>query len=178
MVYRTNQSIGANSVRSLAYNSIRAISDNLTDPRERMLLREKVDLIERNHALGNPANGFLLGGAYHTDLVGSQAKSAPKHQIHNTLKSEGMAYLASRTEIQNDAQRITQALSLLLGSCKSYQDVRDALPDMLRDTLTDTASLDRFKEPYWTLQNSALQLHQYHIAEPLMLQYYTHRILI
>lgn len=179
MSYNTRLSTGSNSYYASVAAAISHVSVNLTAPRKRMLEGELIDLIERNHALGKPDHGFLLGGQFHTDLQGTQARGISKEQIHDSLRDEGMTYLAALTSLSNDYKRIGQALSLLLGPSTSDQDLRDALPDMLKDTLPPSSrNLPRLKEPLWSLRNSVMQMNQYKVIEPLLFQYYTHRILI
>ena len=144
---------------------------------DQQLVRELEELIEQNYAMGMPKQGFLFGGEFHTNLPAKTIKADEKKLIHVSLKKEASYYCARKTLLNKEMVRIINGLSLVLRPCKSWQDIRDALPDPLRNELDETRSLRRLKVEAWPLQDKPLQLHQYQQTAELLLFYYTNRLI-
>lgn len=141
------------------------------------LTRELEELIEQNYAVGMPKQGFLFGGEFHTVLPVKSVKAEEKKLIHASLKKEAAAYCDRKVLLNKEMTRIANGLSLVLRPCTSWQDIRDALPDPLRNEIDETKNLRRLKAEAWPLQDSPLQLHQYQQTAELLLFYYTNRLI-
>ena len=85
---------------------------------------------ENNVKLGHQATGFLVMGRYF------KPKDAPatrdREILHMDLLDKGLGFLADIDRVAADRQRVKQTLYLMLRSCKTEQDLRDALPDCLQ----------------------------------------------
>lgn len=135
------------------------------------------DLIEENHSLGRPKEGFLLGGAFHTQTAPKLLRGIEKKLIHPSLLPKGREYINACNRLQTERQRLNQGLTLLLQSCRTMQDVRDALPDTVVSLLPEVSKLSRFRGEAWAFQDRPLQLHQHKEIQALLDFYVANRIL-
>lgn len=156
---------------------IPALVASLRERDDRQLTLELQELIEANHALGRPKHGFLYGGAFRSMLPSRAQAGAEKKQIHPSLIPAAKDYVDRSAQINKDMVRITNGLSLVMRPCKDWQDVRDAVPDALKQVIPEMAHLSRLKEEAWALRDQPLLKHQYELTAELLLFYFTNRLL-
>lgn len=111
-------------------------------------------------AWGKQGDGFIYQGVFFVP------KGTPKGRrtnlpLHARLQGEGDAYMADQRVIEEDAKWISQLLFRLMDSCHTGQDVRDAVPECISDTLPEVyRSLDRIRTPsYFILNEMDLKLY-------------------
>jgi len=63
--------------------------------------------------------------------------------------------------MQADKERIRQALTLVLRDCRSFQDMRDALPNALKDFIPGSNRLERTRPEAYTLEDNPRAHAQY-----------------
>lgn len=163
-----------------SYNSpviIPALVASLRERDDKALNQELQELIEQNHALGSPKHGFLYGGAFRTQLPPRAQAGAEKKHIHASLLPAAKDYVARVNILDKEMLRITNGLSLVMRPCKDWQDVRDAVPDALKQVIPEMAHLSRLKEEAWALRDQPLLKHQYELTAELLLFYFTNRLL-
>ena len=134
-------------------------------------------LIEANTALSGSPIGFMFAGEFHSLYDKSVQAKAAKKPLHPSLMNQGNDYITELKRLKNDCIRMQSGLSLLLRPCESWQDVRDALPDAVKDELPEIRSLPRTRPEGWTLEAFPLQRHQIQITIDLMLFYIANRLL-
>ncbi len=153
------------------------LSTLLFEKDQRRLTESLQSLIEQNYALGNPREGFLLSGAFHSLLTPRQLFAAPKKILHTKLIHEGREYIEDVKRCAAERSRLEQGLSLLLQPCYSDQDIRDALPDTVVFLCPELSRYPRTREEGWTFENRPLQLHQHQEIKTLLEFYVANRIL-
>lgn len=142
-----------------------------------ILVQETKRLIAENTALGQHRHGFLFSGKFYTELPPKAQKSAVKQYVHPSLVSAAKQLHEHHRTVEKDALRIRHGLSLVLAPCRTFQDVRDALPDFLRGEISELSSLPRTRPEAWAIINSPLLFHQYQQTSNLLSFYFLNRIL-
>lgn len=104
--------------------------------------------------------GFLFGGTFYTPWDRITTVKTPKKPIANELQEEASAFHEAQIALNNVKARLTTGLSLLLRTCKTWQDVRDALPDTAKDELEALAVLRRTRPAGYPLLDNPLTAHQ------------------
>lgn len=135
-------------------------------------------LIERNHALGNPVEGFLFGGRFWSFYPKNAQRSLSKRVLHLTLQQEATLHMADVTAMEKDQRQLQQRLNQLLRDCQTVQDVRDALPEVAMQFLSsDVTDLQRYKSPGWPFQNKPLMMADFARTTEILLFYAANRML-
>lgn len=122
------------------------------------------ELITQNGLRGNPATGFLYGGAFHTIYDVKQLAKTPKKILHPDLREQGREYVQDKAVLDRGIAEVRHALVTLLRPCATEQDFRDLLPQSVVFFLPDLASLPRTREPGWAFKDRATDLHIYENA--------------
>lgn len=177
---RVRPAIGPNTIISqYVADVIDSITHELTY-RERDQIKSSMDeVINENHAKGGHEHGFFFRGEQYMRTGFVKNKGAPSlPQLDPSLIDMAESYFKDQDKLSKDTLRIRHALALLIGKCIDPQEIRDALPDMMKDVHSDIAHLKRTRPEAWTLKKSPMKLHQYKIVEPTLQLYYAHRILI
>jgi hypothetical protein len=144
----------------------------------RNMERIKTELIEANHALGNPKEGFLYKGRFHTNVPASQQKDLIKKMLHMDLYDRGNFYTETLDRLTKDEQKVRQGLSLMISPCVTAQDVRDSLPEIVLDLLpADIQALSRTRPESWRFSHQPMQLLQQENVNGLISFYVANRML-
>lgn len=126
------------------------------------LRKQELELInENNKALAVFRNGFRFNGHLFTQLEGKYIRDGEYSHIHPVMRDRAQAYLDETKQLNFDVERTTQALAVLLRDCKTHQDIRDALPDSLKDCLPGITDLPRTRDEAFTLHNNPRLSRQY-----------------
>lgn len=59
--------------------------------------------------------------------------------------------VADQKAVDNDRAMVRQALVMLIEPCRTAQEVRDALPDCIAETMPQLQGLERRYQPLWTI---------------------------
>lgn len=154
-----------------------ALSNGLSYPEVRGIEREQDMLIGMNADLGNPPYGFVLGSAFITNLPRNMYKNVTKKPVHDSLLVPALNFLERRKQLDKDQRMLSQGLLSLLKPCKTLQDVRDALPNTLKQYLPEIQSLPRTREEAWTMQSCPMLKRQWNKTEDLITLYLASRML-
>ena len=156
---------------------LRPILADLFAKDSQVLRRDLEELIDANHQAGNPKEGFLLNGEFHTLMNSKSIPLENKRQIHVSLYGQTMAYIRQRDTCNKEKSRMTFGLVVLLTDCKTWQDIRDALPEILVKMVPGLTELKRTRQEAWTLEFKPLQQHQYQEIRDLIDFYFTNKLL-
>lgn len=142
-------------------------------------LRTNVSKLNRqnNEVRRAQADGFMLNGLFYRDMESPpSADCAPALDL--SLMADGLSFIADRDKVHHERQLIKQTLNHLVTGCSSSQDLRDALPDCLRDTLTQEINrLSRTREEAYTIRDNPRALRQYQKILPRIEFYSAARLL-
>jgi hypothetical protein len=123
--------------------------------------------------------GFIYNGVIYKETQ----QTVPDHLLnrrglHHTLSSAMDAYLVDLTTLNRDKAFISQALAMLLDPCKTIQDIRDALPECLADTLGCISGRPRGDRPEaFTLDDNPRAKRQYEKILPRIQMYAVTRLI-
>lgn len=175
----TRPAVGPNTVISQAtLQTIDYLTNELTYREADDFNRNLTSIMEENHALGGKEHGFISGGETFIKTGYQNDRTDPVGPLHPSLNGKGRLHIKALKDLHRDTIRIKQGLALLIGHCVTHQEMRDALPEVMRDVHPSFSGLKRTRPEAWTLSKTPMKLHQYKIVEPTILLYYTHRILI
>lgn len=157
---------------------LREIMENLFKFEDTHHSRVVKQMVEKNAELGGPSEGFLYGGHFISVLEGParHAASTIKKKGHPDLDEEARSYLAIKKKRDRDYQKISQALGIMLRPCKTYQDLRDALPEVLVWCCDAVRGIPRIREEGWTLHDRPLIQVQFDEMEDDILYYLATKI--
>lgn len=161
-----------------SHEVIKRIASSLFSAEERRLELIKERLIVANKELhpGRPHDGFTYEGKTY-DPVGLPLGRRTRVSLHVRLVGEMVEYLKDLEVVWGDRYYISQMLFLLLSPCSSLQDIRDALPNAIVDTLDDLKHLPRTRPDGYTIENSTRTIRQYRKAVTRMEFYATMRLM-
>lgn len=137
------------------------ILDKLLKKESNYLDKRQRDLISRNVSLGGSPDGFKYLGELYSELVGAARTKTNAGPLHADLVQEMESLRKEKAALQLDRNRVGQALAMVLQYCISGQDVRDALPNGLKDFIPHIANLDRTREEAFTLKGNPRAYQQY-----------------
>lgn len=135
------------------------------EPDNRRLKDLLKTIINKNsQALGFHTDGIMYQGTWFPDPeTGSTARS-PRVLPNEAVLDDMETYQRQLNKLNDDRDRLKQGLHQLLKSCKTIQDIRDALPESIvnLDCLSNLcASLPRTRPEGYTLANSDRAKRQY-----------------
>lgn len=116
-------------------------------------------------------NGFIfVGRTFTPSWVGKGYW--PRQELQKELHPEGMQLVHSYRIMENDQIAVRQGLVLLLGSCETLQDVRDALPECLvAHSDPEIKKLSRTRETGFSIADNPRKISQYEAVLPLIQVY-------
>jgi hypothetical protein len=161
-----------------AHEVIQRIARSLFSAEERRLEKVKDQLVASNKECfpDRPHDGFTYKGVpYDPSNLTKGART--RVSLHLSLSDQMDEYLEDKEKVWTDRHYISQMLFTLLHPCDSAQDIRDALPNCIVDTLDDIKQLRRVREAAYTIQDNKMNHRQYLKILPRMEFYATARLL-
>lgn len=160
----------------LAHEVIKDLAILITEADARRLLELRVGLIKDNEALGGHPYGFVFQG-HHFVLPDVSLRGAKLKTPHSSLVQRAAAYITDEAMVQVETAQIRQILFLLLRSCETSQDIRDAIPESVAELHPILKSLPRTRPEAWTLKDRPVYLNQYKKLRDKIDFYVTARLL-
>lgn len=104
--------------------------------------------------------GFIFNGVFYrpSDVTGP---ISGRKALHMSLWGEMETLEKDKKFVDTDKQFVQQTLYSLLDPCQTEQDIRDALPECLINTLPTTSRLPRTREPAFTIEGNDRAMRQY-----------------
>lgn len=134
------------------------LSDLLQFERKRLEgVLEKILQTNRKH--GRSGNAFIHQGQVYSLLPICQIRGEPITEPHPAVTEDLDYYLNQKEELIRSEQRLKQGLSVVVGRCKTIQDLRNALPDILVHELPSLRGLSR-TEPEGAMLESRPKLRE------------------
>jgi hypothetical protein len=144
-------------------------------------LAKWIDILCANNreAYGDPE---LIGFIYNGEIYKPLAANVPNHAIkrrglHPTLMSNMDNYLKDLNTLTTDKSFISQSLFKILDPCENNQDIRDALPNCLVDTLPELQGISRGRPEAWSIEGDERATRQYQQMVPKIQMYASARLL-
>lgn len=134
----------------------------LFEAEHRRLRKNEQGLVAlHKEASGSDDDGFIFRGQFYTDLDQKIMSKGRKSSPHPSLVPKVLAHIQDRKDIAFDKQMIKQALVLTLAHCRSRQDVRDALPNVLGELVPECKDLPRTRPEGFGIENHSRKSSQY-----------------
>jgi|SRR6185437_5604134 len=143
------------------FNNINTILRYLFEREEANLARRESEMVLRHAAMGGSQDGFRHLGMVYTRLAGAARKRGHYDRLPLNLVPEMGSILTSKKVIEADKARIKQALALVLQDTRSYQDMRNALPNCLQHLIPECNGLERTREEAYTIRDNPRAFSQY-----------------
>jgi hypothetical protein len=125
------------------------------------LTRREIELVRENARMGGAADGFFYRGILYSDLDPAVRAQGEKGNLNANLHLAMDDHLRDKGVVEFDRHRVRQALTLILQDTRSDQDVRDALPNALKDALPELQGLSRTRPEAYTVQGNPRAERQY-----------------
>lgn len=108
----------------------------------------------------NQLQGFIFNGVFYrpSDV---QGPISGRKALHASLWSEMETLEKDKKIVATERDFVRQTLYALLDPCSTDQDIRDALPECLVDTLPQLKRLERTRQPAFTIEGNARAVRQY-----------------
>src|SRR6188472_1986062 len=100
-------------------------------------------MIDKYAESGGKPDGFRHLGIIYSLLEGGSKAFGAYGCLPVQLIPEMDQILAEKAILAADKERIRQALTLVLRGCHTFQDMRDALPNGLKDFIPNAQRLER-----------------------------------
>lgn len=148
--------------RSPLYQIVTLVTTALFKHEFDNLTKREANLISRHFSMGGSSDGFRYMGLTYTELQGQSRSRGRYDLLKKELVADMDALIEDRQTVENDLQWVRQTLVLVLKGCRSDQDIRDALPNSLKDMLPSHISrLERTRPEAWTLAENERSYKQY-----------------
>lgn len=143
------------------FKTVTSLLNVLFEREEANLVKREQAIVAKNTQLGGSSDGFRHHGLIYTGLAGGMRSRGNYTRLNPELVPEMSALLTDRKIIEADKERIRQALSLVLRDCENLQDVRDALPNGVREFIPGCERLERTRPEAFTLAVNKRSYTQY-----------------
>lgn len=143
------------------FNNINEIIARLFKHEKARITKAHKVIIKENVEAGGSTDGFKYLGVIYTELEGRIRTLGNYQPLHFSLHEKLEKLLNEEKVFEEDQLKIKMILSLVLKNCLTLQDMRDALPECLKDIMTEFASLERTREEAWTLLDNPRSYKQY-----------------
>lgn len=130
--------------------------------REEAFVKKRVKEILRKNSLdGGSSDGFRHMGLVYTELTGTARTRGRFDRLKPHLVPDMDLTLKDQKSVEDEKARIKQALAMVLKDCVTAQDMRDALPNSLKDLIEPIKGLERRREEAFTLVDNPRAYNQY-----------------
>lgn len=122
--------------------------------------------------------GFVHSGLVYKPTECHESNTAIKRRgLHTDCLSTMNSYLADLKIVSDDKAAIRMNLFKILDPCETMQDVLDALPSCLHNTVSGLEGLTRERDPAWTIADDARAMRQFEKVVPKIEMYSAGRLL-
>jgi len=143
------------------YHDITDIMRFLFEKEDKDLTKREMAIVTRHTQLGGSPDGFRYLGSIYSALAGATRQRGRYDRLSPTLVPEMDGIHTDRKILEVDCSRIKQALVLVLVGVSSFQDMRDALPNCLQDSIPECKGLARTRDEAYTLLDNRRAYSQY-----------------
>jgi hypothetical protein len=143
------------------FETVTELLKALFDREEAQIKKREQAMLARHIQTGGSTDGFRHLGLVYSDLAGYSRRMGKYDRLHQSLVPEMSAILTDQKMVAADRDRIKQALAMVLRHCHSFQDMRDALPNCMKDLIPEIRNLDRTRPEAYTLEDNRRSYTQY-----------------
>lgn len=155
------------------------IVDDIFSADNKHLLKMKEEVVAENAQLTGNGTGFLYQGEFITILDNPKSQRlAKKYPCHPEVQEAAGRYVRQRDKMRIHRRKVEQGLMIVLRDCKSLQDMRDALPDLLRNSHEKLKDLPRTRDEAYTIAEQPLKQVAYEDTVRLVYRHLASRMLL
>lgn len=129
-------------------------------------------LVVENQALGGHPYGFFYYGIIFSHYERRHTASEGLKAIDSSLTPQAHALHTATQKRRSDEQKLRQTLSVLLSRCRTRQDARDSLPEILAKSINELKTLPRERPEGFIIAKSTYHINQFNVAMDIV-NYYT-----
>jgi len=154
--------MNARDMHNIVFNNVNNLLKALFEREEVFLAKRERNLIDKYaQTEGNKPDGFRHMGVIYSLLEGFTRTRGSYGTLPIDLIPEMDQVLAEKAILATDKERIRQALTLVLRDAKTFQDMRDALPNAMKDFIPNAQRLERTRPEAYTLLSNPRAHAQY-----------------
>ena len=146
---------------NLVFDNVNTLLKALFEREEVFLIKRERSLIDQYIKRGGKPDGFRHLGVIYSLLESGDKARGSYGCLPTEMIPEMDLVLAEKATLAADKERIKQALTLVLRNCKTFQDMRDALPNAMKDFIPGAQRLERTRPEAFTLQDIPIAYRQY-----------------
>jgi hypothetical protein len=147
--------------KNIVFDNVNILLKALFEREEVFLRKREVSMIDKYTQGGGKPDGFRHMGVIYSLLQSGDKARGVYGCLPVGMIPEMDQILAEQATLASDKERIRQALTLVLRSCHTFQDMRDALPNALREYIPGAQRLDRTRPEAFTLKDNPRAYSQY-----------------
>lgn len=151
----------AGNMHNMVFNNVNNLLKALFEREEVFLSKRERSIVEKYIQAGGKPDGFRHMGIIYSMLEGSIKAHGTYGCLPVEMIPEMDQILAEKAILALDKERIRQALTLVLRGCHTFQDMRDALPNALKDFIPNAQRLERTRPEAFTLAGNSIAHAQY-----------------
>jgi hypothetical protein len=165
----------------LATYVIKTIINPMKEAEARRLNRTLAEINTRNRVLSKLSHdGFIFDGEFYMPAIpGRQIPNVnqQKPTLHVSLWPEIEEFRKDRDLTKTDIQMVQQVLFLLVSGQTTWQDMRDALPDLFSEICPEIRALPRTRPEGFSLNGNERHLRQFEAMKERMAVYLVARLM-
>jgi hypothetical protein len=146
---------------NLVFKNVNILLKALFEREEIFLVKREKSMIDRYVQSGGKPDGFRHLGIIYSLLEGYGRSVGTYGCLPVGMIPEMDQILAEKATLAADKERIRQALTLVLKNCRTFQDMRNALPNGIKDFIPGAQRLERTRSEAYTLQDNPRAYSQY-----------------
>jgi hypothetical protein len=146
---------------NIVFNNVNILLRALFEREEVFLQKRERSMIDQYTQAGGNPDGFRHLGVIYSLLQGGDKARGTYGCLPVGMIPEMDQVLAEKATMAADKERIRQALTLVMRDCKTFQDMRDALPNALKEFIPGAQRLERTRPEGYTLQDNPRAYSQY-----------------
>lgn len=146
-----------------ALSIVAGIIETLFEPERRRLDKEIERLDKSNREMKKHERwGFMHAGVVYVPKNSPYKREPTGYPtLHFALCRDANSFMHDMQTVENDKQMIKQVCHLLIHSCETWQDMRNALPDSLVELAPSLKELSRTSEEAYTIRHDDRAMRQY-----------------
>jgi hypothetical protein len=147
--------------KNIVFDNVNILLKALFEREEVFLQKRQRSMIDLYAQKGGKPDGFRHMGIIYSLLQAGDKARGTYGCLPVEMIPEMDQILAEQATLALDKDRIRQALTLVLRSCHTFQDMRDALPNALKEFIPGAQRLERTRPEAFTLQDNPRAYSQY-----------------
>lgn len=135
------------------------------------------ELVQINREAGGTKYGFLYAGQIYSSLLPKHRRGMSFGPVVSQLEGEAAELRRLAVKLEADERKFRQSMSVVLSKCRSLQDVRDVLPEVVIRDVPKLQELSRIRAEGFLLQDHPVLKRQYDNAVEIAKYYIANRLI-